>query len=74
MQVDMNGMRLNIARAFNQMMNKLDDGILDDLDFCQMEAIDELRSAIGMSLCVYQDGDQGFRDLSEEIELFELPN
>jgi hypothetical protein len=74
MQVDMNGMRLNIARAFNQMMHKLDDGILDDLDYCQMESIDELRSAIGMSLCVYQDGDQSFRDLSEEIELFELPN
>lgn len=67
MQVDMNGLRLNIARAYNQMCRELN---LDELDINQKEAIEELRMHIGGLLCVYDN--DSLRDLSEEIELFDV--
>jgi len=50
MNTDIDGLRTNLANAFNESMEALGEDILDDLDADQIEALDDLRTAIAAFL------------------------
>lgn len=67
MKVSFDGIRKNIAGAYNTMVISLDGQELND---SQKDAIDGLRSMIFGLLCIYDDSDkEGFSDLSDKIKL-----
>jgi|GEM_PF-6413353 hypothetical protein len=78
MTVSMNGLRLNIARPFSNLANTLNDNLKEENDgIIRIEAehiqqeMDNLRQAIAMSFCVYNDDDKSFADMSDKAE--EIP-
>ena len=80
MTVSMNGMRHNLVRSYNRVVRHLKEYIVDNLDDDEREELhevldedfDELRQEIGFLLCVFDpDDEEGFSDLSEEIENLE---
>lgn len=79
MKVDFNNMRLQIARAFNNLTRELNDlqSDIDEPNYVQKEHLQkiaetatDLQNYIGGLLCVYVPGDENFYDVSNKIKLF----
>lgn len=75
MKVNFNNLRKNAGRAYASLAKKLNeasDGEAINLPVEDIqEDMDDLRTAIAMILCVYEEGDADFADLSDET--YKLP-
>lgn len=79
MKVDFNNMRLQLARAFNNLTSELNalQSDIDEPHYVQKEhllkiadAATDLQNYIGGLLCVHVPGDEDFSDVSNKIKLF----
>ena len=64
MKVSFDGLRINLAESFNEMVRTLNG---TDLRQSQMDSIENLRGMIGGLLCIY-DG-ENITDLSDKVKL-----
>jgi hypothetical protein len=62
MQVSMNGLRLNLTRAFNTFVTP---ELIDKLDEEEFENLSNLREFIASLNCVYSSEDKDFSNLSD---------
>ena len=71
MKASFNGARINLARAYNEVANKLMfEPVIDKEDL--VSEMNNLQSAIGGLLCMYENGNDDARDLSEDVKLIEV--
>ena len=74
MEVDFNNIRKRTAYAFNKLTKKLNESI-DEYGEVVIDAreiqttMDDLRGLIGTICYVYKEGDDDFRDLTDEIDI-----
>lgn len=81
MKVNFNNLRVQAAYSLDKLTNKLNSKIeenymgnkiivIDDIDYIKTE-LNDLRQMVGAILCVYEEGNDDFKDLSEiEISWF----
>lgn len=71
MKASFNGARINLARAYNSVANKLMfEPVIDKDDL--VSEMNDLQSAIGCLLCMYENGNNDAKDLSEDVKLIEV--
>ena len=79
MTVNMNGLRRNILRSYNNVVRHLREHITDNLTEYECkelheeldEDFEDLRQDIGFLLCVFDPDGNTFSDMSEEIDNLE---
>jgi hypothetical protein len=60
-KINFNGIRINLARAYN--------GLFEESESIDNERIAEMCEMVGAFLCIYNEGDESFRDLSSDVKL-----
>lgn len=81
MTVNMDGMRRNLVRSYNEVVRRLKEHIVDNLTDYECEELheeldedfEELRQNISILLCVFDpdENDKCFTDMSKEIDNLE---
>lgn len=67
MKISFDGARRNLARCFNELAET-------KLTQEQAAKMQDLRMCIGAFLCMYDDTQENFHDLSETVDLVEIPD
>jgi hypothetical protein len=67
----MNNLRIYAAEVCNRLINKINNQESIAIDSIK-EEISDLRQFIGITLCLSNEGDELFKDLSGEIELLQI--
>ncbi len=70
MEVDFNGFRLNLQRAFNNVAANIE---FEALSPQEIEDWQELRFLIGASFSFYDESDPLMKDIGDQEDLFEIP-
>ena len=76
MKINFNGLRRQMANSYNSLVRILNT----DMEGCTIttehdsieEDINNLRSQIGALLCIYDEKDEDFDDLSNDVKLIQL--
>jgi hypothetical protein len=68
MKVDFNGIRINLARAYNGLFEG-STSIDNERVEVNRNRLAEMCEMVGAFLCIYNNDDEEFRDLSEDIKL-----
>lgn len=70
MKINHNGLRKSMAQNFNAAVRRLQ--YLEIKDQNTAEFMEQLRADILMSLCIFEPGDDLYRDLSDEVKLIDI--
>lgn len=68
MKVNFNGIRINLARAYNGLFEGSESIDNERLEISR-NRLAEMCEMVGAFLCIYNEGDDAFRDLSDDIKL-----
>ena len=76
MKVNMNGLRQNLVSAYNRTVRRLREFLEENCTDSEIGRlhreidgdIDELRMEIGFLCCTYEEGNEDFSNMSDEID------
>jgi hypothetical protein len=68
MKVDFNNVRVQAGKAFNELMEKLEELPENEKEYLQND-IDELRMALACIIYSFSEGDEEFADVGDKIKL-----
>jgi len=68
MHVNFNGIRINLARAYNGLFEQ-SESIDNERIEISKDRLAEMCEMVGAFLCIYNEGDESFRDLSGDVKL-----
>lgn len=70
MKINHNGIRKSMAKNFNATVRRLQYLEIKDQNIATF--LESLRTDIFTTLCIYEPGDELYKDLSDEVKLIEI--
>ncbi len=78
MNIDFNNVRKKACRAYNSLAivlnDTMEDGVMTVYDSDIKDIMDELRNCLVSIACTYSEGNDGFKDVSDEVGEFVVFN